>query len=84
MSPFAGQQYHPHYGVTATDDKTASSMLEKDMELAKRYARRDLEASVSCLSSISAAEGVKAQWRRMAELSLCSELHMIFRKAPWV
>ena len=30
------------------------------------------------------AEGVKAQWRQMAELSLCSQLHMIFRKAQWV
>lgn len=70
----------------AIDDKTANGMLEilKDVELAKRDGRRDLEASLGCLSSVSAAEGVKAQWRQMAELSLCSQLHMIFRKAQWV
>ena len=70
----------------AIEDKTASCMLDilKDVELAKRDAKRDLDASLGCLSSVSAAEGVKAQWRQMAELSLCSQLHMIFRKAQWV
>ena len=65
-------------------------MLEllKDMELAKRDARRDLEASLPCLSLVSvaasAAYSVKTQWHQMAKLSLCSQLHMIFRKSPWV
>ena len=131
MSPFAGKQYHSHYGVTdktqeakdkkakarearksiefqvaelssrayetgvggiptidalngtlgaqlqreaAMDDKSRDSVLEllEEMQLTKRDGHRDLEASLSCLSSVSAAEAVKTQWRQMAELSLCA------------
>ena len=58
----------------AMDDKSRDSVLEllEEMQLTKRDGHRDLEASLSCLSSVSAAEAVKTQWRQMAELSLCA------------